>query len=79
MSNKIRFNDLSNPFQRVRSMVGISQRALGDAIGTGQPKISAYEATDEFPTPVVAKRFVLWCRKRKIRMSLEEVYENLEV
>mgnify|MGYP001599850111 FL=1 len=73
-----RCNDLTNPFQRARSMSGISQQALAEALKIQQPAISGYENGD-FPSPEVAKRFVLWCRKRKIRMSLDEVFEQLTV
>ena len=75
---KVKFTDLTNPFQRARSMVGMSQYALADELKIGQPAVSGYEDGD-FPSPEVAKRFVLWCRKRKIRMSLDEVYERLPV
>mgnify|MGYP001601916573 FL=1 len=72
-----RFNDLTNPFQRARSMTGLSQYALADALGIQQSVISRYESCAMFPDPATAKKFVLWCRKRKIRMSLEEIYERV--
>jgi len=73
-----RCDDLTNPFQRVRSQAGLSQQALADALKVQQPAISGYEAGD-FPSPTVAKRLVLWCRKKKIRMSMDEVFEKLAV
>ena len=76
---KVKFTDLTNPFQRARSMTGMSQYALADVLKIGQPAVSGYETGSDFPHPVIAKRLVLWCRKRKIRMSLDEVYERLEV
>lgn len=79
MTNRPRFTDLTNPFQRARSMAGISQHALADILGVGQPAISGYETEEgRFPEIRAAKRFVLWCRKNKIRMDLDEVYEKLE-
>ena len=74
-----RFNDLTNPFQRARSMTGISQQKLADALEIQQSIVSRYETSRQFPGPEIAKRFVLWCRKRKIRMTLEEVYDRLAV
>ena len=74
-----RFNDLTNPFQRARSMTGISQQELANALEVQQSIVSRYETSRQFPHPEIAKRFVLWCRKRKIRMSMEEVYERLAV
>ena len=76
---KPRFNDLTNPFQRARSMTGLSQYALADVLKIQQPAVSGYESGVDFPSPVTAKRFVLWCRRRKIRMSLDEVFEQLTV
>ena len=73
------FKDLTNPFQRVRSMAGISQEALAEVLEIQQSGVSKYENNLQFPEPAVAKRFVAWCRKRKIRMSMDEVYERLEV
>ena len=78
-NGKFRFNDLTNPFQRARSMAGISQTQLGAALGVGQAAISDYESGVHFPESLFAKRFVLWCRKRNIRMSMDEVYDGLKV
>ena len=74
---KVKFTDLTNPFQRARSMLGISQYALAEELKVGQPAISGYEAGVDFPSPTTAKKFVEWCRKRKIRMNLDEVYSKL--
>ncbi len=76
---KVKFTDLTNPFQRARSMTGMSQYALADVLKIGQPAVSGYETGTDFPSPITAKRFVNWCRKRKIRMSVDEVYERLAV
>ena len=74
---KPRFNDLTNPFQRARSMTGLSQYALADELKIVQSAISGYEAGVDFPSPITAKRFVEWCRKRRVRMDLDEVYAKL--
>ena len=60
-------------------MTGMPQHELADVLKIGQPAVSGYESGADFPHPVIAKRLVLWCRKRKIRMSMDEVYERLEV
>lgn len=78
MAGVPRFNDLTNPFQRARSMTGVSQYALAAALKVQQPAISSYEA-GSFPEVAIAKRFVLWCRKRRVRMSLDEVFDKLEI
>ena len=72
-----RFNDLTNPFQRARSMTGLSQHKLAKELDLKQSIVSRYESSQLFPGPEVAKRFVAWCKKRRIRMSLEEVYQRL--
>lgn len=77
-TKKLRFNDLSNPWQRFRSQTGISQAQLADLLKVGQPAVSGYEAGD-FPAPETAKRFVAIAQKYKVRMSMSEIYERLAV
>lgn len=77
-TKKLRFNDLSNPWQRFRSQTGISQAQLAELLKVGQPAVSGYEAGD-FPLPDTAKRFVELARRYKVRMSMEEVYGRLAV
>ena len=77
MANKPKFKDLTNPWQRFRSQTGLSQTELAAAMGLGQSAISSYE-TGSFPIPEIAKRFVALAKKHKVRMSLEEIYAELE-
>ena len=74
---KLRFTNLSNPWQRFRSQTGISQVALAELMNMGQPAISAYESRGRFPGPIAAKRFVELAKRYRVRMSLDEVYERL--
>ena len=62
-----RFNDLTNPFQRARSMTGLSQEALANELDTKQSIISRFENSVLFPQPDTAKKFVAWCKKRKLK------------
>ena len=74
---KLRFTDLSNPWQRFRSQTGLSQVALAELMEMGQPAISAYESRGRFPEPIAAKRFVDLAKRYRVRMSMEEIYANL--
>lgn len=65
--------DLTNPFQRFRSMRGLSQLELATLIGVAQPTLSMYESGKRRPQPQVAQRFLEACRG-KMRCSLEEIY-----
>ena len=75
-NHKLKFTDLSNPWQRFRSQTGMTQTALAELLQTKQTSISQYEAGD-FPSPGVAKRFVALARRYKVRMDLDELYANL--
>ena len=75
----LKFSDLSNPWQRFRSMMAMSQRDLAKILELGQSTVSQYESGARFPDPVPAKRFVILCRARRVRCSMDEVYEKLDV
>lgn len=74
---KLRFNDLSNPFQRFRSQTGVTQLELAKNLGLRQSTISGYEAGD-VPDPPVAKRFIDLAKKHRIRMDFNELYAGLK-
>ena len=73
---KLRFTNLTSPWQRFRSQTGISQVQLAKLLELSQPAISKYER-GALPEPGIAKRFVALSRRYKVRMSLEELYADL--
>ena len=73
----LKFKDLRNPWQRFRSQTGLSQVELAKEMNLVQSAISSYEC-GSFPEPAIAKRFVSIARRHKVRMSLEEIYAELE-
>lgn len=75
----VKFNDLSNPWQRFRAVTGMSQAALAGLIEVAQQTICQYESGERFPHPFYAKRFVILCKARRIRCSMDEVYDKLSV
>ena len=78
MPRKIGFTNLTNPFQRFRSQVGMSQQGLAEQLKLAQSAISNYERGHP-PTPEIAKRFVALAKARRVRMSLDEIYSSLGV
>ena len=74
-----KFSDLSNPWQRVRSHLNLSQFELGKLLEICQQTIAQYEGGKRFPHPFYAKRFVMLCKARRVRCSLDEVYEAMPV
>ena len=74
----LKFNDLSNPWQRFRSQTGMSQAELAGLLKVGQSAISTYEAGG-MPDTIIAKRLVALARERRVRMSMDEIYSTLEV
>ena len=75
---KLKFTNLSNPWQRFRSQTGLSQVELAEALKIKQPAVSAYELGN-LPSTRIAKRFVDLAKKHRVRMSLDEVYGALTV
>ena len=69
-----RLTDLTNPFQRYRSMKGVSQTELAAALGIRQPTLSNYESGRRRPAVEVAQRFLELCREKRVRCSMEEIY-----
>ena len=78
VGRRIGFTDLSNPWQRFRSQLGISQTTLARLLNLRQSAISKYEQGGA-PKPEIAKRFVALAKKHRVRMSMDEVYANLEM
>ena len=76
--HKLKFTDLTNPWQRFRSQTGLSQVAVAELMQMGQPAISSYELGRP-PSPRVAKRFVELAKRYKVRMDLDEVFGALVV
>ena len=75
---KLRFTNLTNPWQRFRSQTGLSQVELAAALKVGQPAVSACERGN-LPGPRLAKRFVELAKRHKVRMDLDEVFGSLNV
>mgnify|MGYP001558944557 CR=1 FL=1 len=73
----LKFNDLSNPWQRFRSQTGMSQVELAALLKIGQSAISTYEAGGT-PEVIFAKRLVALARERRVRMSMDELYAHVE-
>ena len=71
---KLRFSDLSNPWQRFRSQTGLTQAQLAQLLDMKQTAISMYECGDRLPAPAYARRFLKLAKRRKIRMSMDEIY-----
>ena len=69
-----KFTDLTNPFQRFRSMKNMSQGELAEALGIAQPTLSLYEGGQRRPGSAVAQRFVALCKEKRVRCSMEEIY-----
>ena len=67
--------DLTNPWQRVCNQLGLTREQLGLALEVTQQAISLYCGGRRTPQPKVAMRLVAYCRKRRVRMTLTEIYE----
>ena len=74
---RVRFTDLTNPFQRFRSRTGYTQWQLGLAIHCQQGRISEYETWAARPSVPAAKRFVALCRQHHVPANLDEVFARV--
>ena len=71
-----RFTNLTNVFQRYRSMKGVSQAELAERLGIGQGTVSDYERGRRRPEVAVAQRFLALCKEKRVRCSMEEIYPS---
>ena len=72
----ISFTDLSNPFQRLRSQLGWSQRQMALALGLGFHTVQCYEWGTRLPRPANAQRFLALAHRHRLRMSMDEIYQK---
>ena len=75
--HRVRFTDLTNPFQRFRARTGYTQKQLGLAIGTTQGNVSGVETWLKVPSIPIAKRFVALCRQHHVPANLDEVFARV--
>lgn len=64
-----------NNIRQIRQLLGLSQAALGDAIGVTQGNISFYELGQDVP-PKVARRLIEVAAKRGHELTFDDIYST---
>lgn len=64
-----------NSISQIRSRLGVTQTALASALGVTQGNVSNYEHGQNMP-PDIAKRLVKFAAKKKVRVTLDEIYRD---
>lgn len=62
-----------NNIRQIRQLLGMSQSALGDAIGVTQGNISFYELGQDVP-PKVARRLIAVAAKMGRVITFDDIY-----
>jgi putative transcriptional regulator len=57
----------------IRSRLGLTQRALADAINVSQQAISTYEQGRELP-PKVSARLIAYAESKRLRVRFDDIY-----
>ena len=65
-----------NSISRIRARLGVTQSALATVLNVTQGNVSNYEHGQNMP-PDVAKRLVRFAAKRKVRVTLDEIYSHI--
>ena len=60
-------------FRPIRRLLGMTQAALGEALGVTQGNVSFYEQGQTVP-PSVAARLIEVAQSRGVRLSFDQVY-----
>lgn len=60
-------------FRPIRRLLGMTQSALGEALGVTQGNVSFYEQGQTVP-PAVAARLIEVAQSRGLRLSFDHVY-----
>lgn len=62
-----------NTIKRLRERLGVTQTALGEAIGCTQGNIGHYEQGQTMP-PLVARKFINFARSKGVVFSFDDIY-----
>lgn len=58
----------------LRAQMGVTQVELAKNLGVCQANVSFYETKGQTITPHVAKRLIQFARKRKVKLTYEQIY-----
>ncbi len=67
-----------NNIRHIRQRLGLSQAALGDAIGVTQGNVSFYELGQDVP-PKVARKLIDAAARSGLALSYDDIYSDAEV
>lgn len=62
-----------NTIKRLRERLGVTQTALGEAIGCTQGNIGHYEQGQTMP-PLVARKFINFAKTKGVVFSFDDIY-----
>ena len=68
-----------HPMKRIRSHLGLTQAAFGDAIGCTQGNVGHYENKGQSVPPNVAKRLIAFAATRGLHLTYDDIYKEPEL
>lgn len=63
-----------NKILEIRSKLGLSQRAIADALALSQGNVSHYECGRQEVPPDVARRLISFAESRGVTLTFDDIY-----
>ncbi len=76
-NRRTNISDMNN-IRHIRQLLGLSQKAFGDAIGVSQGNVSFYELGQDVP-PKVARKMIDAAAMAGISLSYDDIYSDAAV
>jgi putative transcriptional regulator len=76
-NSRTNISDMNN-IRHIRQLLGLSQKAFGDAIGVSQGNVSFYELGQDVP-PKVARKMIDAAAMAGISLSYDDIYSDAAV
>jgi len=73
-NSRTNISDMNN-IRHIRQLLGLSQKAFGDAIGVSQGNVSFYELGQDVP-PKVARKMIDAAAMAGISLSYDDIYSD---
>lgn len=65
-----------SPIKTIRERLGLTQAALGDAIGVSQGNVGHYEKRGQLVSVPVAAKLIRFCEKRGLTVTFDDLYRH---
>jgi DNA-binding XRE family transcriptional regulator len=66
-------------FKEIRKRLGLRQAEMAEILGCAGPNLSHIERGNQIPTIILSKKLMAYCKQKRIKVTLDEIYKDVVV